>query len=112
MFHSSLDKLNMFAIKLTRTTARNIFSSQRYPLVYNKFKRLEWTATESDRDPKELRSKWPKPSFDIEKLTHLLDNDNHDMRKDMRKFLSDPIMKPKYNISLEEERQVGSIFIV
>ena len=102
----------MFATKLTRTTARNIFSNQRYPVVYNNLKRLEWTATELDRDPKELRSKWPKPLFDIKKLTHLLDNDNHDMRKDMRKFLSDSIMKPKYNISLEEERQVGIIFIV
>lgn len=102
----------MFATKLTRATARNIFSNQRFPLVYNDFRRLKWTAVAIDQDPKELRSKWPKPSFDIEKLTLLLDNDNHDMRKDMRKFLSDPIMKPKYNISLEEERQVGLIFIV
>jgi len=70
-------------------------------------KRSAWTAVELGRDPKELRAKYPKPSFDVDKLTEVLDHDNHQMRKEMREFLSDPSMRPKYNISLEEERDVA-----
>ncbi|MPC69958.1 hypothetical protein E2C01_064191 [Portunus trituberculatus] len=40
-------------------------------------------------------------------MTALLDHDNHDMRKKFREFMSDPVMKPRYNISLEEEREVA-----
>ena len=46
-------------------------------------------------------------SFDKEKMTELLDHDNHQMRKDFRKFMSDPVMTPKYDISLEEERDIA-----
>lgn len=98
----------MFACKVLRNT------TFRYPLVKNvnsagaftQLKRTAWTAVELDRDPKELRAKWPKPSFDVSKMRDLIDHDNLEMRQDMRKFLSDPIMRPKYNISLEEEREV------
>lgn len=69
--------------------------------------RFAWTAVELDRCPKELRANWPKPSFSIEKMTDILDHDNLEMRKEMREFLSDPVMIPKYNISLEEEREVS-----
>lgn len=33
---------------------------------------------------------WNTPSFIVEKMTELLDHDNHQMRKDFRKFVSDP----------------------
>lgn len=72
-------------------------------------KRCAWTAVELNRDPKELRSKWPKASFDVDKMTALIDHDNHEMRKEMREFLSDPVFRPEYNISLQEEREVCSI---
>ena len=68
--------------------------------------RLVTTAVDPKQEPGTLRSQWPAPSFSIEKMTELLDNDNHEMRKELRKFLSDPVMKPKYNIPLEEEREV------
>ena len=42
-----------------------------------------------------------------EKMTELLDHDNHQMRKDFRKFISEPVMVPRYNISLEEERELA-----
>ena len=71
--------------------------------------RTAWTATELGRDPKELRSKFPEPSFPVAKLTEVLDHDNHEMRKEMREFLSDPIMRSKFNISLEEEREVSVV---
>ena len=70
--------------------------------------RTAWTAVELGRDPKELRSKFPAPTFPVAKLTEVLDHDNHEMRKEMRKFLSDPIMRSKFNISLEEERDVST----
>lgn len=70
-------------------------------------KRCAWTAVELNRDPKELRSKWPKASFDVDKMTALIDHDNHEMRKEMREFLSDPVFRPEYNISLQEEREVA-----
>ena len=74
--------------------------------------RTAWTATELGRDPKELRSKFPAPSFPVAKLTEVLDHDNHEMRKEMREFLSDPIMRSKFNISLEEEREVSKKLFV
>jgi len=61
-----------------------------------------------------LREKWTsdqqseaKLDFNIEEMTSLLDHDNHNMRRDFRKFMSDPVMTPKYDISLEEERDIA-----
>jgi acyl-CoA oxidase len=45
--------------------------------------------------PTEIRSALSVPSFPVEKLTSLLDHDNHQMRKDFRKFISEPVMIPK-----------------
>ncbi|XP_063847738.1 uncharacterized protein LOC135092899 isoform X2 [Scylla paramamosain] len=57
--------------------------------------------------PIELRAAQSRMTFDLPAMTALLDHDNHDMRKKFREFLSDPIMRPRYNISLEEEREVA-----
>lgn len=55
-----------------------------------------------------LRSKYQKPSFDVSKLVQLLDHDNLEMRNKIRDYLSsDKCFLPKYNISLEEEREVA-----
>jgi len=70
-------------------------------------RRHAWTAVELGRNPIELRSKWPEPSFPIEKMKDVIDHDNHEMRDEMRSFLSDPLFIPKYNISLEDEREVA-----
>ncbi|ESO87713.1 hypothetical protein LOTGIDRAFT_127454 [Lottia gigantea] len=43
----------------------------------------------------------------MEKMTELLDHDNHEMRKKFRKFVSDPVMIPRYNLTLREERDVA-----
>ncbi|EDO47675.1 predicted protein [Nematostella vectensis] len=41
-------------------------------------------------------------------MTRLLDHDNHEKREKFRKILSeDPLMKPKYNISVDEERALA-----
>merc|ERR1719461_1048439 len=57
--------------------------------------------------PAEIRHSLLSPSFPLEKMTELLDHDNHQMRKDFRKFISEPVMVPRYNISLEEERELA-----
>lgn len=59
-------------------------------------------------DVQKLREEWGNPSFDVLQMTHLLDHDNHDKRAQFRKILSeDPLMTPKYNISVDEERELA-----
>jgi len=57
--------------------------------------------------PEQIRTKLLTPAFPISKMTDLLDHDNHQMRADFRKFISEPVMVPRYNISLEEERDLA-----
>ncbi len=40
-------------------------------------------------------------------MTSLLDHDNHEMRNKFREFVSEPVMIPRYNIPLEEEREIA-----
>jgi len=49
----------------------------------------------------------PSLDFNTEAMTSLLDHDNHEMRRKFREFMSDPVMTPKYDISLEEERDIA-----
>ena len=35
------------------------------------------------------------------------DHDNHEMRQNFRNFISEPVMVPRYNISLAEERDLA-----
>ena len=59
-------------------------------------------------DPQKLRDEWGKPSFDVAQMTDLLDHDNQEKRAKFRKILSeDSLMTPKYNISLDEERDLA-----
>ena len=57
--------------------------------------------------PADLRAAMFQPSFDLNKMTDLLDHDNHEMRKRFRQFVSEPVMIPRYNIPLLEERDVA-----
>lgn len=45
--------------------------------------------------------------MDLKALKHILDHDNHEMRDELRDFMSSDLMKPRYNISLAEEREVA-----
>ena len=97
---------------LSANTARRIFNVGSLRVTPSIFinKRHATTAVPSEKVPENLRSKWPKPIFNIDKMQELLDHDNHEMRKEFRTFLSDPVFKPKYNIPLEEEREVRMVF--
>merc|ERR1719431_961980 len=57
--------------------------------------------------PEEIRARLLQPSFPVSEMTKLLDHDIHQMRADFRKFISEPVMVPRYNISLEEERELA-----
>jgi len=64
--------------------------------------------TNNTMKPEELRSIWKSDvSFDVDKMACLLDHDNFEMRTKFREFVSDPVMTPKYNIPLDEERDIA-----
>eukprot|EP00743_Colponemidia_sp_Colp-15_P001275 GILK01001398.1.p1 GENE.GILK01001398.1~~GILK01001398.1.p1 ORF type:complete len:666 (+),score=124.04 GILK01001398.1:45-2000(+) len=46
-----------------------------------------------------------KPSFDVKKLQHLLDHDNHANRDRLREFLKNPVFLPQWTATLPEERE-------
>ena len=47
--------------------------------------------------------------FDVDQVLALRkqDHDNHEMRSNFRNFISEPVMVPRYNISLAEERDLA-----
>merc|ERR1711992_312526 len=57
--------------------------------------------------PDRIRQAWFAPEFPVEKMTAPVDHDNHEMRAKFRNFISEPVMVPRYNISLEEERELA-----
>ena len=98
----------MLATKMPRSLLLSSIKSKfDIPALNGIYKRTAWTAVKSQQVPDNIRSRWPKPSFNIDKMTELLDHDNHAMRKEFRKFLSDPVFTPRYNIPLHEERDVS-----
>jgi acyl-CoA oxidase len=57
--------------------------------------------------PEDIRKSLLTAGFPVKKLTALLDHDNHEMREKFREFISEPVMVPRYNISLDEERDLA-----
>lgn len=45
--------------------------------------------------------------FDVKQLQRLLDHDNHDMREEVKEFMKHEVYIPRYDISLEEERELA-----
>nr|XP_039271980.1 acyl-coenzyme A oxidase 3, peroxisomal-like [Styela clava] len=75
-----------------------------------KKKCLYSTAVSNTMPPIALREAWMEydhHNFNIDDLATVLDHDNHEMRNEFRKFLSVPSMMPRYNIRLEEEREIA-----
>ena len=54
-----------------------------------------------------IRAAWPQPDFNIRALKDLLDHDNIQMRDDFREFLKQDLFKPRYNMTLDEERDLA-----
>lgn len=45
--------------------------------------------------------------FDLKSLQNLLEHDNHDTRQALRELFKHPIFTPRYNVSLDEERDLA-----
>lgn len=58
-------------------------------------------------DLSKLREAWPRPDFNINALKDLLDHDNIEMRNEFREFLKQDLFIPRYNLTLEEEREIA-----
>lgn len=62
---------------------------------------------DNKQTPAHIRAAWPKPDFNIRALKDLLDHDNIEMRDKFREFLKSDLFKPRYNLSLDEERDLA-----
>lgn len=57
--------------------------------------------------PEQLRQEWQQSGVNQASLQKIIDHDNHDMRAKFREYLKRPEFKPKYAISLNEERDLA-----
>ena len=57
--------------------------------------------------PEQLRQEWPSTGVNQNALQKIIDHDNHEMRAKFREYLKRPEFKPKYAISLNEERELA-----
>ena len=57
--------------------------------------------------PEQLRQEWPSTGVNQSALQKIIDHDNHEMRAKFREYLKRPEFKPKYAISLNEERELA-----
>ncbi|EPZ31508.1 Acyl-CoA dehydrogenase/oxidase domain-containing protein [Rozella allomycis CSF55] len=46
-------------------------------------------------------------SFEVSKLKHLLDHDNHENRRRLREFFRHPLFVPRYDVSMRYEREIA-----
>jgi len=60
-----------------------------------------------NRTPAALRENWEASGVKVEKLQKVIDHDNHEMRAKFREFLKQDCFKPKYAITLAEERDLA-----
>uniref|UniRef100_A0A6A7G111 Acyl-coenzyme A oxidase n=1 Tax=Hirondellea gigas TaxID=1518452 RepID=A0A6A7G111_9CRUS len=64
-------------------------------------------AFKRSKSPQELRTQWGYSNIDVSNLKDRLDHDNLDTRNALRRLLVDDIFRPRFNISLREERQLA-----
>merc|ERR1712141_379596 len=94
-------KMSMMALKPIKSVGLRAFSTS---VVTSKPQKLNLSNVDT---PEKIRQAWFAPEFPVPKMTHLLDHDNHEMRDKFRDFISEPVMVPRYNISLAEERELA-----
>ena len=58
-----------------------------------------------NRTPAALRENWGESGVKVASLKKVMDHDNHEMRAKFKEFLKQDCFKPKYAITLEEERE-------
>ncbi|CAH3018406.1 unnamed protein product [Porites evermanni] len=95
------------ARRLQRAFSKVLFRSSCEVLKQSQNPR-SFSVSDARMDPQKLRDEWGKPSFEVMKMTRLLDHDNHEKKEKFRKILSeDTLMTPKYNITVDEERELA-----
>jgi acyl-CoA oxidase len=47
------------------------------------------------------------PTFDVNRLTYIIENDNQAKRAAFKEFMKDPLYIPRYDISLRYERELA-----
>merc|ERR1719471_1647316 len=63
-----------------------------------------------ERTPQELRKSWRSSAVNVSALARFLDNDNHELRDGIRKYIVDNrngVFTPRYNTILREEREIA-----
>jgi len=69
---------------------------------------LQLLRSASANVPEKLRQEWSTSgTVNQAALQHIMDHDNHDMRARFREYLKRPEFKPKYAITLAEERELA-----
>jgi len=58
-------------------------------------------------DPTSTRASWLKHDINTASLQHELDFANHEQRAKMKAFFNQPLFVPRFNISVDEERQLA-----
>ena len=116
---STVSLRRALAVQSIRSTSEPINKQSQYRPKFYKTRSFSRSAAsaqldsrklqdELELDPYKLRDGWGKPSFNVSQMTYLLDHDNQEKRAKFRKILSeDPLMTPKYNISIDEERELA-----
>jgi len=107
--------------RIINKSSRLVYPSA-FPNTFSSIREQHAAAkTQNEADPKKhfliqldnkqkcevLREAWPKPDFNIPALKDLLDHDNIEMRNKFRDFLKSDLFKPRYNMTLEEERELA-----
>lgn len=64
------------------------------------------SAVRFSKSPAALRAQWSK-AVPVKDLQKIIDHDNHEMRANFREFLKQDTFRPKYAITLNEERQLA-----
>ena len=106
-FSTMLSASATTARRLQRAFSKVLFQSSGEVLKQSQNAR-SFSVSDARMDPQKLRDEWGKPSFEVTKMTRLLDHDNHEKKEKFRKILSeDPLMTPKYNITVDEERELA-----
>jgi acyl-CoA oxidase len=54
-----------------------------------------------------MNSQSNTPHFNISNMQELLDHDNHDTRSQLKELFKDPMFIPRFNISMDEERELA-----
>ena len=87
----------MLVAQVKRSTPLNYVAKRILSTTASDRKPAKLSLSNTENPPK-IRQAWFAPEFPVQKMTHLLDHDNHEMRQKFREFISEPVMIPRYDV--------------